>query len=434
MRLRTLLSGLVGFGVIAFAGSVIAADDSAPKASGAPTFAKDVAPIFQAKCMECHRAGEIAPMALTSYEEARPWAKAIKTEVAARRMPPWHADPVAGPYRDDPSLTDQEIETIVAWVDTGALQGNPKDMPPPVQFKEGWKAGKPDVVLMMPVEFELGPDGPEIYRCFVMPEMGEETWLRGAEFKPGNRAINHHVVLFLDKTGKQSPPLDEADPEPGYSCFGGPGFASTDIIAVWAPGGVPEILGDGIARRLPKGSRVVMQTHYHRNGKTERDRSEVGLYLAEGEVKQELRTAIVTTPYINIDPGDANYVSTVYWPLREDSKVLSVFPHMHLLGKEIEMTAVLPDGRRRPLVSVSRYDFNWQRTYFFKEPVVLPAGTKVELKARYDNSAENPNNPNNPPKQVRFGMATTDEMNVGLMYYTHANEDLTAQAAGSGGK
>lgn len=414
------------------------ADDDAPSRAGIPTFAKDIAPILHSKCMECHRTGEIAPMALTSFEEARPYAKSIKTEVSAKRMPPWHADPVAGPYRDNPSLSDEQIKTIVAWVDGGAPLGNPKDMPKVPSFKSDWKAGTPDHVLKMPVQYTLGPEGPEIYRCFVMPETDEDTWVRGFEFKPGNRAIDHHVVLFLDKTGKQSPPLDEADPEPGYSCFGGPGFASVDIVGVWAPGGVPEMLPSGIARKLPKGSRLVMQTHYHRNGKTEKDLSEVGIYLAKGAVKQELHTAIAADPYIKIEAGAASYDSKAVWPFRSDVNVLSVFPHMHLLGKKIEMTAVLPDGSKQPLVSVSRYDFNWQRTYFFEKAVALPNGTRVEVTSHYDNSAENPNNPSKPPKPVRFGMSTTDEMNVGLMYYTIAGEDLTQQkpeapAAGAGG-
>lgn len=408
----------------------VAADDNA---SAAPTFSRDVAPIFQKHCMECHRPGEIAPMALTSYEEARPWAKSIRTEVAAQRMPPWHADRGAFAYANDESLSEKDIKTIVAWVDSGAAQGDPKAMPKNPDFSTDWKLGKPDVVLQMPLEYEIGPEGDEIYHCFVMPEATEDRWVDGVEFRPGNRAINHHVVLFLDGGGKAAVNLDNATEGPGYPCFGSPNFQPSDILGVWAPGANPDKLPEGVARWVPKGSRIVMQLHYHRNGKLEHDKSEVGLHYAKGQTKQRLRLGVAVDFKINLEAGQKDVASIAQWRFTKPAQVRSLFPHMHLIGKTIGMTAFLPDGTQKELLAVSRYDFNWQRTYEFAEPVSVPAGTRVEVKAIYDNSADNPRNPNKPPIPVKFGFATTDEMNVGFVYYTEEGEDLTKAAAGPAG-
>ncbi|MBI1783826.1 ascorbate-dependent monooxygenase [Candidatus Sumerlaeota bacterium] len=417
---------LIGAAVILIGGGAARADDNTP---AGPTFAKDVAPILNAHCVECHRPGEVAPMALTSYEEVRPWAKSIKTEVSERRMPPWHADPVAGPYLEENSLNEDQIKTIASWVEGGAMMGDTKDLPPAPKFSNEWKLGKPDLVLSMPEAFEVGPEGDDIYHCFVMPEIQEDTWLKGVEFRPGNRAVTHHVVLFLDGQGKDAVARDEEYPGPGYPCYGAPEFIPTDMVGVWAPGMAPEMMPEGVARPLPKGSRIAMQLHYHRNGKTEKDKSEVGIYFAKEPVRKRVYLGIALDPMLMIPAGTADYTSRASWRVPKDATILAVFPHMHVLGKSIAMTANRPDGTAQPLVSVSRYDFNWQRNYYFKQPVGLPAGAKIEVKAVYDNSDKNPRNPNKPPAPVHFGMGTNDEMNVGFVYFTLDGEDRIAQPA-----
>lgn len=398
------------------------ADDA--NLAGPVTFA-EVAPILYENCAECHRPGDIAPMSLLSYDEVRPWAKSVKTEVAARRMPPWHADEGIGHFSNASNLSDAEIATVVKWVDAGAPLGDPSRVPAPPLHDAEWKAGPPDQVLTMPVEYEVAANSGDTYRCFVMDAMEEEVWLRGSEVRPSNRTINHHVVLFLDGGGRSSVRYDEATPEPGYSCYGSSGFFPTDILGVWAPGMEPELLPEGIARPLPKGSRIVMQVHYHSSDQAERDRSSVGLFFAKGPVKQRMRLGIAMDWNIDIPAGQTDYVSKGTWTMPQDAHVYGIFPHMHLIGKSSEVTAAYPQGKTEPLLRVSRYDFDWQRVYYPTEPLRFPAGTEVTIASQYDNSADNPNNPNSPPAQVTFGFASTDEMNVAFVYFTYDNEDLT---------
>lgn len=399
-----------------------AADDA--NVAGPPTFA-DVAPILYQNCAECHRPGDIGPMSLMSYDDVRPWAKSVKTEVAAKRMPPWHADDGIGHFSNASNLSEAEIATVVNWVDAGAPLGDPSRVPESPTFDGNWKAGDPDLVLTMPVEYEIPANSGDTYRCFVMDPMEEEAWLSGTEFSPGNRTINHHVVLFLDGGGKASVRYDEATPEPGYSCYGSAGFYPTDILGVWAPGMEPDLLPDGIARALPKGSRLVVQVHYHSSDQMERDRSSVGLYFAKGPVKQRMRLGIAMDWNIDIAPGQTDYVSKGMWTMPQDAHVHGIFPHMHLIGKSSEVTASYPQGTVESLLRVSRYDFDWQRVYYPTEPIPFPAGTQVTIASQYDNSEANPNNPSSPPAPVKFGFASTDEMNVAFVYFTFDNEDLT---------
>lgn len=402
------------------------ADDNAPAphASAPPTFA-EVAPILYENCAECHRPGDIAPMPLLSYEDVRPWAKSVKTEVAARRMPPWHADDGIGSFSNASNLSEDEIAMLTRWVDAGAPLGDPSRVPAPPAFDAEWKAGTPDQVLTMPVEYEIPANSGDTYRCFVMDAMEQETWLRGSEVKPGNRTINHHVVLFLDGGGTASTRYDSATPEPGYPCYGSSGFYPTDILGVWAPGMQPELLPDGIARPLPKGSRIVVQVHYHSSEQAERDRSSVGLYFAKGPVKQRMRLGIAMDWGIDIPAGQKEYVSKGSWRMPKNGHVYGIFPHMHLIGKASEVTAAYPQSHAQALLRVSRYDFDWQRVYYPTQPLPFPAGTELTITSQYDNSADNPNNPNTPPAPVRFGFASTDEMNVAFVYFTYDDEDLT---------
>lgn len=410
--------------IFAMAGALVLLPLKSRADDGAPTYAT-VAPILYANCAECHRPGDIAPMSLTSYEDVRPWAKAIRSEVAARRMPPWHADDHIGVFSNDSGLSEEEIAMIVRWVDAGAPLGDPSAVPAPPVFDTAWKSGEPDMVLTMPVAFEMPAEGDDIYRCFVMDPIEEDVWLKGTEFRPGNRSINHHVVLFLDGTGRMAPRLDARTPEPGYPCFGSSGFPPTDVLGLWAPGMQPDMLPEGIGRPLPKGSRLVIQTHYHSSGVAESDQSSVGLYFARGPIQKRMRIGVPMDWDINIQPGERDYVSTGTWTLPTAARIYGIFPHMHLIGKASQVNAIKPGGERVPLLSVSRYDFDWQRVYQLADPIDFPGGTTFEIVSRYDNSAENPNNPNSPPEPVTFGFASDDEMNVAFVYLTYDQEDLS---------
>lgn len=414
--------------------AVCGADDSgsASDKGSDVTWSKDIAPLFEARCMDCHRAGRIGPMSLLTHEEVRPWAKSIKAEVAARRMPPWHADPVAGPYEGDSSLTEDEIAMVSRWIDAGAPAGDPADLPPPPQFSDDWVFGEPDLVLGMAEPYNvpaLEEGGDNLYRCFVLPEAEEDYWVRGHQVRAGNYAVNHHVALFLDKTGKQALRNDARTPEPGYPCFGSANFQPMDILGIWAPGMAPEMLPEGVARPVPKGSRLVMQLHYSPGDEATTDQSSIGLYFHKGPVRQKLNVGIALDFALNIPAGETEYESVAAWGFPANADIIAVFPHMHLLGKSINVDVGTEEGPI-PLVHVSRYDFNWQRNYFFRDPVRVSKGDRLTTTAKYDNSADNPYNPSSPPADVRFGMNTQDEMNVTFFYYVNTDEDRVASGAG----
>ena len=292
------------------------------------------------------------------------------------------------------------------------------------KFPDGWRNGEPDLVIEMPEAFTIPAEGRDIYRNFVIPTgFTEDKWLAAVEIRPGNRRVVHHVLVHLDVSGKARE-LDAKDPGPGYRTGGGVGFPSAGQIGGWAPGNVARRSPDGIGVNVPKHSDIVIQVHYNLNGKPETDRTKVGLYFAKGPVDQRARLFPLASR-INIPAGDADYRVTSSMPVPADVTLRSVMPHMHLLGREMKVFATLPDGTELPLVHVPEWDFNWQNSYAFAEPVKLPRGSKVTLEARYDNSAANPRNPNSPPKAVRWGEQTTDEMCLAYLNFTVDSESLT---------
>lgn len=390
------------------------------------TYTRDVAPILQKSCQGCHRPGEIGPFPLQTYQQARRWAAAIKDYTGRRAMPPWKAEPGVREYANTRALTAQEITTLAQWADAGAPQGDLKDLPPPRKFVEGWTIGEPDLVLEPAESYQVAAEGDDVYRCFVLPaKFSEGRYIAAIEARPGNRAVVHHVIAYLDTTGI-SEKLDAADPEPGYTSTAGfPGFQPTGFLGGWAPGNTPGMLPEGIGNELPANSRIVMEVHYHKNGKPQTDRTKLGLWFQRGTVDKKLRMAPIVNTTFRIPPGADRHEVRAGWTVPRNSIALGVLPHMHLLGREIEVTATLPDGTKQPLVRIKDWDFNWQETYSFKEPIRLPEGTRIAVVASYDNSEKNPRNGRRPLREVGWGEQTTDEMCVAFIPYLVEDEHLT---------
>jgi hypothetical protein len=387
-------------------------------ATAAPTYARDVAPIVQSKCEGCHRPGQIAPFSLTNYGEVRSFKTEIKRVVQARAMPPWSAVAGHGEFRNERRLTAAEIATITAWVDAGAPLGNRKHLPPPVAYTDEWAFGKPDLVLVPEEGYTLAGNGVDEYRCFVMPAGVDETrFIQAMEVRPGNRKIVHHVRAFADITGGARR-MDAADPRPGFDCSLNMSAPYKRVgIGGWAPGVVPEKQPDDIGVFLPARADIVMEVHYHRNGLKETDRSTLGIWLHKQRPRHVQRSMPVANLGIRIPAGAERHEERARWTVAKDILATSVMPHMHLLGAEMRVTATFPDGREQDLVWVNPYDFNWQTTYRFRQPIAMPRGTRIDVLAVYNNSESNPRNPGNPLKEIRWGEGTTEEMLVAFIGY-----------------
>jgi len=380
-----------------------------PKTSGSITYSKDVAPILQKNCQECHRPSQVGPMALLSYEDALGWAESIREVVEERRMPPWHADPKFGHFANDRSLSKAERQTLLAWIKQDCPQGNPRDLPAPRRFPEEWTIGKPDAVFSMPNTFHVpakgGKNGIRYQYFQVDMNFEEDRWIQAAEARPGNRAVVHHIIAYIAKTGER---FEQRGPD---------GIGDKMLVA-FAPGDLPAVFAPGIAKKVPKGSTLLFQMHYTPNGVEQDDRSSVGLIFAKQPPKHEVLTRAITQRRFTIPPGADNQEVKSATTFKEDALLLSLFPHMHLRGKDFEYRIVFPDGKSEVLLRVPRYDFNWQSHYRLAKPIKMPAGTRIECTAHFDNSANNPNNPD-PQKTVRWGEQTWEEMMIGFVDYVN---------------
>lgn len=400
------------------------------------TFSENIAPIVYDNCVTCHRPGEAAPFPLISYEDVKKRSALIVTVTKSRYMPPWHATHGYGEFADERRLTDQQIATIADWVQQGMPQGDSAKMPKLPQFAEGWHLGKPDLILEMPVGFELPASGPDVFRNFVIPlNLKEDKWVRAVEFRPSARKAAHHALFAYAPAGSMAR-IDGVDGKPGFGGMGtvgiAPGQGNSGGLGGWAVGGTAEFMPAELAMPLPKGSDFLLQMHFHLTGKPETEKSVVGIYFADKAPERNMTAVGLPSLFgfgagIDIPPGEKNYTIQDSLTLPVDVKVYGAAAHAHYLAKEIKATATLPDGSIKLLIWIQDWDFNWQEQYTYKQTFVLPKGTRIDAMLRYDNSADNPRNPSNPPKRALFGEESFDEMGgVGLNLITVNKEDEPA--------
>ena len=380
------------------------------------TFHKDIEPLLQKHCQQCHRPGEAAPMPLLTYEQARPWAKAIRQAVVQGSMPPWHADPAVGKFANDSRLPREAVDAFREWADGGAPRGRAADAPKPLRFTDGWTIGPPDAVFEMPVDFEIPASGDLDYVHFAVPtNFTEDRWIERMEVRPGNRANVHHIGVYIRRKGSGWLPQLRADGKglPLHDRTAGR-TPLDEHFAMYLPGYGGEILEAGQARKIPAGADLIFQLHYITTGKPAKDRSRIGFVFARKPVRELIHTVPVGDPAIVIPPGEAEYKSRANFFVPMPLRVLGIAPHMHLRGKSFACDAILPDKSRQALLSVPRYDRNWQRRYVLADPPSLPKGAWIQCRAVLDNSANNPWNPD-PTATVRWGDQTRDEMMVGYV-------------------
>lgn len=370
--------------------------------TGVPTFTKDVAPILYKRCLECHRPGEAAPMSFRTYTEVRPWAKAIKQAVATRMMPPWDADPAVNHFANDRHLSDAEVATLVKWADSSAPEGDAKDLPKLPEFTQGWAMGKPDLVIDTGKDFPIPAQGVINYQYFkVDPGFKEDIWIQAAEVRPQQRSQVHHILVFVQEGGKRV-------------TRGGDQFS--DMLIGYAPG-VPTITWDPDTAFLVKaGSTLLFQVHYTANGKEALDRSVLGLKVRKDVPTYRAFSGSAIQFKLAIPPNDPNYETHATYEFKEDVTLLDLTPHMHLRGKAFKYVLTYPDGRTEELLNVPKYEFNWQLSYILAKPRQIPAGSKIEATAWYDNSPNNKYNPD-PTQTVKWGDQTFQEMMIGFFNY-----------------
>lgn len=393
------------------------------KSTGAVTYYRDVLPILQKHCQDCHRPGEVGPFSLMNYRQAVNWASDLKDYTRSGQMPPWKISEGL-PFHNERRLSAQDLATLAAWADHGTPEGDPREAPPARSFVSGWQLGQPDLVLTPQEDFVLGPDGRDMFRCYVLPtHLAEDKFVVAVDVRPGNPAVVHHTLNFIDTQGRgreleqqaqakaKTKKDGEYDRGPGYSVAMGIGFVPQNGLSGWAPGQMARWLPKGYGWKLPRGADVVVQVHYHRNGRVERDRTQIGLYFAKkSEGMKPYKGGVIAGQLLFIPPGAKEFKVDGSVTVREDCVLHSVMPHMHLLGRKIKVTLTTPEGETKTLLAIRDWDYNWQETYFLKEPLPLKAGTKLRVDAVYDNSSANPNNPNNPPRIITAGEQTTNEM------------------------
>lgn len=410
----------------------------------APTFNKDILPILQKNCQECHRPGAIAPMSFLTFSETRPYARAIAKATAGRTMPPWFADPAVGHFENAKVLTRDEIATIAAWADKGAVEGDAKDKPAPVTFHDGWTIGQPDMIVTMPKDIEISPTGAiDQSNVLVHAHFDKDVWVKAAEVRPGNAKAVHHMKAWIRPPNSNwmkdapegvlyNPPRGAggSDTMPQQTVVSATGYRPVqDILAKYNPGVEgQEFTTGGAAKFIAAGSDIVFEVHYTATGKPETDRSSVGMVFADGPPRQRhLTTTAISARDFEIPAGAADYEVRAETVVNEPAKLVWVQPHMHYRARNYELTLVYPSGREEMILRVPNYRFDWQVGYELAEPVDLPKGTKVKTVAHYDNSPANKFNPD-PTKIVRYGPQSWDEMHVtfvGVLIDAKANPART---------
>jgi peroxiredoxin len=391
----------------------------------AVTYTKHVSRIIQVNCQGCHRPGEVGPFELMTYRDARAWADAIREVVADGVMPPWHADPRHGTFANDRRLSAADRAAVLAWVDAGCPEGDPADLPPDKRYVEGWAIGRPDEVVTMNDEFRVPaqtPAGGVPYQYVLAGRpFAEDRWVRAAEVRPGNRGVVHHIIVHVLRPGQKLSMLTNGGGVGDLlgALTGDKGKELPDQLVAFVPGDQAFALPAGYAKRIPKGAQLVFELHYTPNGKPGVDRSTLGLVYANAPPAHEVRGDSTINWAFSIPPHAAAHRVEAEHRFDRDVVLRSFNPHMHLRGKSFEYRLKLPDGTEEVLLSVPRYDFNWQHTYVLAEPRRVPKGAKLRTAAVYDNSAGNPFNPD-PAKRVGWGDQTWDEMMLGSFEYHDA--------------
>jgi hypothetical protein len=433
-----------------FAALALPASIGAQAPASAPTFSKDVAPILYKNCTNCHRPGEIAPMSLLTYKDARPWAKAIATQVAKGAMPPWHADPSHGDFLNDRRLSDPDKATLVAWGNAGGPEGNPADLPPQPSYETEWLLGKPDAVFSMTEDYPIPAEGTVAYQYFLIPtNLTEDKWIQSMEVRAGDPKILHHVIVYAQLPVPPAPPAGAQPPAPGAAPAGprpAPLFSFADesmtripagqtggpplpedqrkpaspsdrpaprrmgpAIGGFAPGQLVRVYQEGTGMKLPAGTTLIFQMHYTPAGKATTDRTRVGVKFTKSKPQTEVRFASLVNGGLHIPPGAPDARVDAEMTINQNVTMWSMLPHTHVRGIRWTYEAIYPDGKTETILAVPKYDFNWQTDYVLKAPLHLPKGTKLHATAWYDNSKNNKSNPD-PTKDVYWGDQTWEEM------------------------
>jgi len=421
--------GVVGLALVYM--SFTASAQQSPSSS-TPTFSKDVAPILFTHCVSCHRPGEMAPMSLLTFTDVRPWAKAIRDNVARRTMPPWHATKASGPFENDRSLSDADIETIVRWVDSGAPEGQPGALPQAPPATDGWSAGTPDGVFAMQEPFNVPAEGVVEYQFFDVPmNLAEDKWVRSIEVRPGARSVVHHVIVWIRlPQSRQRPVIGRADrtnflPEEERRSRN-LRRPRGDFLAGIGVGTNATVFRAGTAKLIPAGSSLVFEIHYTPNGTAGEDRTSIGLRYAAQAPAEEIRTVTILNETFEIPPGAADHRVDGGLTFVSDVKIRSIMAHTHVRGKKWLYTLEYPDGRQQVILDIPKFDFNWQTEYVFAEPLRVPKGARLVASAWYDNSKANPSNPD-PATAVRWGDQTWEEMHFSVFNVSLDNAQPTAR-------
>ena len=364
-------------------------------------FNKEIVRIFQRHCLACHAEGGIAGIPLSTYEQARPWAKAIKEEILEKRMPPFQAVKGYGRFHRDYALAQRDVDLIVSWVEGGAPKGDDKDIPRELGKEPAWALGPPDLVLRPEEGAKLAAEGEDEYRCFALPtKLKEDRWVAAVEFRPGNAAVAHCASLSVEPPAAAS--LLKVSAQKAKACESGVNLSAADSLGVWVPGHAVDRWPAGVGRLLPAGSRIVMKVHYRKKGEAASDRSTVGLYFAKEQAVRGLRGVTISAPETAVAAGAARQRVQASYLVNEPAEALAVRPLLFPFGKSVEVTARRPDGTAEVLIWARDYRDDWQPTYHFRKPIALPKGTRVEVTAYLDNSDGNAHNPDSPPRALRF--------------------------------
>ena len=417
---------LVSF--VFMAATLTAADDP-------PTFSRDVAPILHQHCVTCHRPDGGAPLSFVEYEDAANRARLIAHVTGTGYMPPWKAKRGEVKFTNERGMDESEIATLQAWFEAGAPIGDEDAIPPTPVFPTEWHLGEPDILLEMEEDMPIPASGPDIYRNFVVriPDLPEGTYLRGIDYRPRAITTAHHTLYQLDSTGRMRR-RSEAQDRPGFG--GMESNLSLDRIGGWAVGAQPQMLPDGVSIEVPPGTDLVLNAHFHPTGKPEVERAQIALYLSEEPptrygIGLDVPFGFGLAANINIPPGVKDHEVTDSFTMPIGAELAGITPHAHMLCTEISAVATFPDGETLTLIHVTNWDFAWQEQYRYEEPIFLPEGTRIDTRFLYDNTADNPSNPNNPPQRVTWGPETTDEMaSIVFTMVTETQEQRAALGAG----